>query len=253
MKDGTPAKTERKADLVARDLMSRIVRGELATGMILPTEDELAKRYETSRSVIREAIKLLEVHDLVRPIRRRGTEVLDPLKTLSADVVAAMLRPDGSRFDLSFLQGLLDVRATLDVHMVELVCKHRTKEDLALLQSALERVQRTRTKDVDLYTDAHALFSLALARATHNPVYTMLVHWNRRVVSELEELFRPIFSRAEQHAAGLAMLLDCIRKRDVASAKQLVTTFHDWLNPRLVAAAALANGENVRTVLKEVS
>jgi DNA-binding FadR family transcriptional regulator len=244
---------DRKADHVARDLMRRIVSGDLATGIILPTEDELADHYGTSRSVIREAIKLLEVHDLVEPVRRRGTEVLDPLKTLSADVVAAMLRPDGSRFDLFVLQGLLDVRATLDVHMVELVCKHRTKEDLQRLEHALDVVQRTSTEAAEEYASAHAMFSLALERATHNPIYTMLVHWNQRVVSDLQDLFRPIFSRAEQHATGLGVLLECLKKRDAQSAKELVTAFHAWLNPRLLAAAALANGEPVRTALKEVT
>ena len=39
----------------------------------------------------------------------------------------------------------------------------------------------------------------------------------------------------------------------VVAARELVRTFHSWLNPRLLAAAALSNGEDVRTALKEVS
>jgi len=69
----------RKADRVAHDLLRRIVSGELPVGSLLPREDELAARYQVNRSVIREAVKLLEVHRLVRPVRRRGTEVLSPL------------------------------------------------------------------------------------------------------------------------------------------------------------------------------
>lgn len=244
--------SDRKADIVSRDLLRRIVRGELKKGSLLPVEDELAKEYGVNRSVIREAIKLLEVHELVRPVRRRGTEVLDPLSTFSADVVVAMLRPDQSRIDLATLHGVLDMRATLDAHMVELVCANRTKTDLQILDAALAKIE-SQKGSVEAYMAAHTEFSLALARATHNPVYPMLAHWNRRIVSELSDLFRPIFAGAEAHAQALGILMQCIRKRDGAQARELVATFHAWLNPRLLAAAALANGEPVRTALKEVS
>jgi DNA-binding FadR family transcriptional regulator len=244
--------SDRKADIVARDLLRRIVRGELKKGSLLPVEDDLAKGYDVNRSVIREAIKLLEVHELVRPVRRRGTEVLDPLATFSADVVVAMLRPEPARIDLAVLHGVLDTRATLDAHMMELVCANRTKADLELLEALLDKVEKNKGA-IDAYMGAHAELSLAFARATHNPIYPMLAHWNRRVVAELADLFRPIFAGAEAHAAGLGIVITCIRKRDGAAARTLVTEFHKWLNPRLLAAAALANGEPLRTALKEVS
>ena len=66
---GTAARTPRKADRVADDLLRRIVAGEHTVGSILPREAELAEEYEVNRSVVREAIKLLEVHRLVRPVR----------------------------------------------------------------------------------------------------------------------------------------------------------------------------------------
>ena len=55
-------KPARKADSVARDLLRRITKGELQLGAVLPKEAELATDYGVNRGVIREAIKLLEVH-----------------------------------------------------------------------------------------------------------------------------------------------------------------------------------------------
>src|SRR5688572_19789978 len=112
-----PALAARKADVVARDLMRRIVGGELPVGSLLPKEDELAARYRVNRSVIREAVKLLEVHRLVRPVRRRGTEVLSPLASLSPEVLRALLVPSPGRIDPRVLGGLLEIRAALDVEM----------------------------------------------------------------------------------------------------------------------------------------
>ena len=83
----------RKADRVAGDLVRRIVGGALEVGELLPKEAELADDYGVNRSVVREAVKQLEVHRLVKPIRRKGTEVLDPLCSPSADVITRLSSP----------------------------------------------------------------------------------------------------------------------------------------------------------------
>ena len=54
----------RKADTIAEDLLERIVARDFAVGSVLPKEAELADHYDVARSVVREAIKLLEVHEL---------------------------------------------------------------------------------------------------------------------------------------------------------------------------------------------
>ena len=70
----------RKTDRVAEHLLRRIVSGELSPGAVLPREADLAEVFRVNRSVVREALKRLEVHRLVRPIKRRGTIVLDRRK-----------------------------------------------------------------------------------------------------------------------------------------------------------------------------
>lgn len=96
LEDDGARPADRKADRVAQDLLRRIVAGEVEVGSLLPKEAELAEAHGVNRSVIREAIKLLEVHRLVRPIRRRGTEVLDPMASMSPEVLRAMLVPSRS-------------------------------------------------------------------------------------------------------------------------------------------------------------
>src|SRR5687767_14173441 len=105
----------RKADVVARDLLGRIVSGKLAVGSVMPTEAELSLEYHVNRSVVREAIKQLEVHGLVRPVKRRGTLVLDPLRSPSPDVLRAMLSPRPGVVDRAALAELLEIRAQLHV------------------------------------------------------------------------------------------------------------------------------------------
>lgn len=231
----------RKADTVAEDVMRQIVRGEWPVGSTLPREAELAARYGVNRGVVREAIKLLEVHRLVRPVRRRGTEVLDPLRSLSPEVLRALLSPEPGKIDKHVLEGLLEVRAELDVKMSVLAAKRRTKADLDRIDAALEHA-REALADPDAYAEAAPDVALAVAQATQNPVFQMLAYWNRVVSRDLDELFRIVRPANEAHLQGMTLLVDLVRKKDEAGIEELTRAFHAWATPRLVAAADLASG-----------
>src|ERR1700686_5915831 len=53
------------SDVLARELRERILSGELAEGMALPAERELVKQTQMSRATVREALRILEVQNLV--------------------------------------------------------------------------------------------------------------------------------------------------------------------------------------------
>jgi len=95
----------RKADRVADAILDRVVSGSLPAGSILPKEDLLAEEFGVNRGVVREAIKLLEVHELVRPVRRLGTLVLDPHLSTSPAVLSAMLEPKPGTIDKQLFFG----------------------------------------------------------------------------------------------------------------------------------------------------
>jgi DNA-binding FadR family transcriptional regulator len=233
-----PASAPLKADVVARDLMRQIVSGEVAVGSLLPREDELARRYRVNRSVIREAVKLLEVHRLVRPVRRRGTEVLSPLSSMSPEVLRALLAPSPGRVDPRVLAGLLEIRAALDVQMSGLAAERRSARDLAAMEAALARLAAARAAhDAPAYAAAVDELSLALARATGNPLFEMLAAWNRVVILDLEALFAFARAPSEPHEQALRTLVAAIRRRDVEGTRRMVASYHEYLVPRLTAAA----------------
>lgn len=240
----------RKADVVARALLDRIVHKDIAVGAVLPTESEIAAEFDVNRSVVREAIKLLEVHRLVRPVRRRGTVVLDPLASMSPEVVHAMLRGTRGTIDLAFFESLLEIRAVLDAQICSLAAERRTKADLKSLEAALESLRVA--SDRAQYTEATAEWSFALARATHNPVCEMLSHWNRQVVRDLAPVFASIQPLGGAHLEGLGIMLECIRAKDAERARSMVGAYHAWATPRLLAAASLANGTPLDRVRKEL-
>ena len=239
--------TPRKADVVAQDLMAKVVGGQLPPGSLLPRENELAESYAVNRSVGREAVKLLEVHRLVRPVRRRGTEVLDPMRSLSPEVLRAMLKPGEGHIDRHMLAGLLEVRAGLDVEMSGLAAQRRSEEDLAALEGALARA-RSQERDPH-HAELRRELPVLVARATQNPVYVMLAHWNQVVMGDLMEVFAAARPASDAHLQGIALLVDLIRRREVDAVRSLVRSFHLWATPRVLAAASLASGEPLDTAL----
>lgn len=240
---------ERKADRVAQDLLRRIVRGELDVGSLLPKEAELAARYEVNRSVIREAIKLLEVHRLVRPVRRRGTEVLDPVASLSPEVLRAMIQPSPGHIDRAVFRDFLELRTSVDIQMSVLAAERRTDEDLAEFDACLEALEAA-LHHRDRYDAAADRLSRAMARATHNRVYEMMAWWNLQVARDLQDVFRTVRPPNEPHLAGIRLLVDLVRKREVEQVRTLVDAFHAWATPRMLAAAALSSGDDLNELME---
>ncbi|MEZ4219925.1 MAG: GntR family transcriptional regulator [Polyangiaceae bacterium] len=225
----------RKADQVAGDLIGRIVRGELAVGTILPREEDLAADYGVNRSVVREAGKLLEVHRLVEPRRRRGTEVLDPMESSSPEVLTALLVDAEGNLDPEFLAEFLEIRALLDAELAALAAERHTPEDLSALRNIVERLQGAAPGSEAAFV-ATDDFGLALARASKNRVFIMLSHWHRQIAARLA----PVLHTTRQRAAatqGYRVLLAAIEGRDATTARQMVQQFHEWANQEILAHA----------------
>ncbi|GAB2812304.1 hypothetical protein GCM10027200_10350 [Lentzea nigeriaca] len=65
------------AELVAERILQHIAELELRPGDRMPTENELAGRMGTSRTVVREAVKILSALGRVRAHKGRGLYVAD--------------------------------------------------------------------------------------------------------------------------------------------------------------------------------
>jgi GntR family transcriptional repressor for pyruvate dehydrogenase complex len=229
----------RKADDVAGDLLRRIVSGDIAVGTMLPRESDLAERYGVGRSVVREANKLLEVHRLVRPTRRKGTVVLDPMCSVTPAVLSAMLFDAQGRIDRAMLAEFLEIRADLDRRMTELAAERRTRADLTSLERAAARVEAAEAGSREHFDGVNA-FGVALARASKNRIFEMLAHWHLQIAARLEPLLSHVRIPVAQQQ-GHRVLISAIERRDAALAGEMVGEFHRWATQRLLDAAREQN------------
>src|SRR6516162_5289984 len=125
------------SDVLAGELRERILTGELAEGDPLPAERELVKQTQMSRATVREALRILEVQNLVRVRAGRagGAFVQRPTTKSMASSVSMLIR--GRQIKLA---DLMETREALEPFCAELAARKRTDEDLAVLDRANDEI-----------------------------------------------------------------------------------------------------------------
>ena len=84
-------------ELVAEEILQLIGELLLRPGDRMPTEKELAARLGTSRTVVRDAVKILSATGRVSAQKGRGLYVADNKSMLGAPAVGRVLRPHQPR------------------------------------------------------------------------------------------------------------------------------------------------------------
>lgn len=122
---------------IARSLGVDVVTGVHAPGDVLASELELARLHNVSRSVIREALRMLAAKGLVDSKPRAGTRVRArrDWNLLDPDLLAWMF--EGSP-PPAFVRMLFELRMIVEPAAAELAAQRRTPAQLSLMGHALE-------------------------------------------------------------------------------------------------------------------
>jgi GntR family transcriptional regulator, transcriptional repressor for pyruvate dehydrogenase complex len=165
------ARSERLSDQVAAKLQRLVVDSGMKPGEKLPSERELCELLGVSRTVVREAVRTLAVKGLLDVRRGGGTVVRSPDSALVSELMTIMLRSGTSTVAFAHLH---EVRRLLEVEIAGLAAERRTPADLTLMEAQLQLMER-HAADVELWAAADVAFHAAIASATQNPVYSILL------------------------------------------------------------------------------
>ena len=101
------------ASSVADELLA-LIMGQLAPGASLPSEADLAERYDVSRLTVREAVKMLAGRGLLELARGRRAVVREPDGSAFGDFLASIIQ-----YDPKGLFDLVEVRVALEMQSVD--------------------------------------------------------------------------------------------------------------------------------------
>ena len=157
---------------LVQKLGSSIVRGELPAGKSLPVEAELGKKFGASRTVMREAVKILSTKGLIGQRPRVGTYVHPEERwdLLDAEVLTWIL---DRHFSHSLVREFLEVRLGIEPAAAALAAANATAEDKDLLKGKLEKMRGA----IDGHFDpvaADIAFHATILKISHNRFYHQL-------------------------------------------------------------------------------
>ncbi len=152
------------AEAVARSITRKIVAEDLRAGALVGTEPELIEREGVSRALLREAVRLLEYHQIARMRRGPGGGlfVAAPRADAVTDVAAIYLAWRGMD-----MPGLAELRTDLEAAIAALAAARVNTSGVARLHEAMTREE----EDADAgRTDAAYLLHAAVAEVARNRV-----------------------------------------------------------------------------------
>lgn len=168
------------AQHVAVQLERLIVQQHFETGDRLPPERELAERFGVSRTVVREAVRTVASKGLLDVRAGSGTVVRKPSSDTVAASVALLLSMNGQMTPAK----IVEVRRILEVEIAGLAARRRTADDLLRLESII-RSAAEELDDPDTFIATDVAFHAALAQATQNELFSVLLASIANVMTEV--------------------------------------------------------------------
>lgn len=145
-----------------------IVTGAYET-MPFPTEAELSKQHAVSRSVTREAVKMLTAKGLLSARPRQGT-IVQPVSSwnlFDPDVLRWLL---DRKFSVDLLRQFSELRIAIEPAAAALAATAADDAGLALIRDGFARMQAAERGEDDPL-EADIAFHVAILRASGNPFY----------------------------------------------------------------------------------
>ncbi|MBU1741158.1 MAG: FadR family transcriptional regulator [Proteobacteria bacterium] len=228
-----PLEKMRYSDQVAHSIQDRILTGRVATGARLPSEKDLAEEFQVSRTVIREAMRLLESSGCVE-IKKGPTGGIfvaadyhkptsDSLRNLMTSGVVT-------------LEHVMDLRWLLEPHMVAQAALKARPGQFDEIQRVVDLFEEHRDDPAAL-KQANLAFHRTLGRASGNPVFSILLdsvlellehlivdfvdlRFEREISGFHREIFEAVAARRPDEARKLV-------ERDIIRVREVIGGFYE--------------------------
>lgn len=154
---------------IVEKLGHAIVTGTYDADNTFPIEAELCTQFNASRSVLREAVKMLTAKGLLSARPRQGTSI-EPEQhwnLLDPDVLRWLLE---RKFSLGLLAEFTEVRLAIEPMAARLAAQHATAASVAKMHRAIERMKAAERGDDDPLASDIA-FHVGVLHASGNRFY----------------------------------------------------------------------------------
>jgi GntR family transcriptional repressor for pyruvate dehydrogenase complex len=205
----SPAKIQRidLVNQVANQLRESILNNGFAPASLLPGEITLAGQFGVSRTVVREALRVLSAQGLVEISHGRPARVKHADHHASVETLGALFK----RSNVTPLD-LVEVRRVLEGEIAALAAERATSEQLKVLKADCQALKQASTKNQSAQADV--AFHVHLAEATGNPCFV-------RTIQTMRALFFESIRETQERCGPNVhdAILESVEARDPARAR----------------------------------
>ncbi len=204
---------------IAEDLMNQIHSGGLTEGKKL-SERKLAEEYKVSRTVVREAIKLLNEKGYVETLYGKGSYIRLPDEDM-------LMRRFREAVDVSKVESteVLEARELLECTMAHLIVERISEKDMEILEELYQEMQNCKSERE--YIDLDAKFHLAIAMCAHNRVLSIMTGTLNQLTDREEFVGNP--GSQEKASREHAVMLEALREHDEEKLLRALQTHIDCI------------------------
>jgi len=229
----SPATPGGASEDVALQIEAAIVAGSIAPGQSLPSERELQLQFQTSRGVVREALRALRQKGLldIRKGARGGAFV----KSVGVDNVSESLALFLKQHPVA-PERLIEFRETIDRALTTLATARADAEQaarLVALTGTLADLAAGPEPDLAALAECDRECNLALARLAGNPVFEWVM---RAVQLGYSSLDMALYEDPDYRARTVANWRDtaqAIADREPLAALSHISLHYAWLRRRV--------------------
>ena len=211
---------KRLSDAITDKLESMILDGSFVAGSKLPSERELALRFDVSRPSLREAMGNLQAKGLIERKQGGGTFIRKQINSAMTDPIIALVtsKPE-AQFDL------LEFRHALEGMAAYYAALRGQPSDYDKLSNALEQLDNA-AQPLDIRQQAEKLgeFYMTMASAAHNSVLLHVMRTMRiMLVDNIERnlnLLGKFVDVGDELSAQRKEIVEAIVQRDPDKARQ---------------------------------
>lgn len=221
---------------VIEQIESLILDGNLAPGDVLPTERELAQAFGISRGTLREAFRILEREGLIET-RPGGGRFLSKNLNKAEDQKRIL-----ENIERATIIELLEAREIFETGIVELAAKRAMEQDIAEIESALEKWGKIDSESDDPGNPDQA-FHLSIAKSTHNVVLVNLIDLHMDLLQKTMIKTVEIPGRKSEVYKEHFNILQAIKEHDPLKAKEALLYHLGQVKQNIQLKAVHSNGE----------
>ena len=199
--------------MVAQQIQDKVLMGDLSPGDMLPSERVLSQQFGVSRTVVREALKALELRGLLEIQQGRGAMVTAPKVS---SVTNSMMRY--LRVQKSSLWAFHELRSILETEIAALASQRRTRQDLETLADLLDKMAE-KVDSPSEYAELDLAYHRALIASAKNPLAPLVLEPFMALMRETRQLGAAVPDAQRQSLVFHRRVFEAIRSEDPVAAR----------------------------------